>query len=217
VKTWLDNLTGRLLIVARTQVQLDTFCRSHQIPKNRVCRIRTSNDLRGRNVDRLLILLPDSIRDRETRDLVTMWFYRGGNFIHVSEAIVLGEKPLCPNDIDGDGDCHLCAKLGGGCIWPNYPISFAQQYMGHFVDDQNREELYRLADQYLSETETYDRTVCTGPIERLGIRPANGDEYVLVSRDARRVYDTLMKTVKALGYTSRDFLNAIHDQERQLK
>jgi hypothetical protein len=124
MKSWLDNLTGRLLIVAHTEVQLNVFCRNHCIPKNKVCRITGMDNLRGINVDRPLILLPDwwlsNPQARDIREAIIMWDSRGGDCVNVSEETVLGKAPLCPEDTDGDGDCHLCAKRGG-CTWPNLP------------------------------------------------------------------------------------------------
>jgi hypothetical protein len=118
MRIWLDNLTGSLLIVSRTEVQLDAFCRNQHIPKDRVCRITSTDNLRGMNVDRPLVLLPDTIQDQKMKEAVAEWFYRDGTFVIIDEAMVLGRKPLCPEDTDGDGNCHLCAKHGG-CTWPD--------------------------------------------------------------------------------------------------
>ena len=61
---------------------------------------------------------------------------------------------------------------------------FADQYLCTFRQSPAEAELRRAAERYVSETETYDRTVCTGPIGKDGILPATPREFALVSRNA---------------------------------
>lgn len=64
---------------------------------------------------------------------------------------------------------------------------FAQEYFGTFeVTDQDR-YLHALAEGYHTRCETYDRTVCTGPVGRDGILPATDWERRKITRNALAV------------------------------
>jgi hypothetical protein len=75
-------------------------------------------DVHGVNPKTPLVLLPAWQECRDSYEICAVWHHRGGTVLKVSEDRVLGKIPLCENDTDGDGDCHLCARHGG-CTWPN--------------------------------------------------------------------------------------------------
>ena len=52
-------------------------------------------------------------------------------------------------------------------------------------------KLHELAQRYYTETEAYDRTVCTGPIIDGGIMPVTNYERGLINRNARQVFDRI--------------------------
>ena len=62
-------------------------------------------------------------------------------------------------------------------------------------------ELFDLAKSYYERTEAYDRTVCTGPIGRDGIMPANYREMALINRNALAVLKDVQEQAERLGYT----------------
>jgi len=61
---------------------------------------------------------------------------------------------------------------------------FADQYLSTFRQTPAEAELRQAAERYVSEAETYDRTVCTCPIGKDGILPATPREFALVNRNA---------------------------------
>ena len=73
--------------------------------------------------------------------------------------------------------------------------------------------LRELAERYVSETEAYDRTVCTGPVIRGAIMPATHQQRAQISRHA----DDLFYHLVALGngcFTSDDLSREISRVER---
>lgn len=114
------NLPKVILIASHTGVQMDLFIRKHRLSPMICKRVRDPRDFRGWNNDTLLLLLPEwerSMKPWEARDLLMYWDHAGGQRISIKEEVVLGMKPLCENDKDGDGNCHLCVRKGG-CQWP---------------------------------------------------------------------------------------------------
>ena len=65
--------------------------------------------------------------------------------------------------------------------------AFADQYLCQFTETDGDQTLRRIAENYVRQTEAYDRTVCTGPIGRDGILPATAQERSLCSRNATRL------------------------------
>lgn len=61
---------------------------------------------------------------------------------------------------------------------------FADQYLCTFRQTPAEAELRQAAERYVSEAETFDRTVCTGLIGKDGILPATLRELALVNRNA---------------------------------
>lgn len=61
---------------------------------------------------------------------------------------------------------------------------FAEHYLCTFQQTPAEAELRQAAERYVSEAETYDRAVCTGPVGKDGILPATPRELFLVNRNA---------------------------------
>lgn len=69
--------------------------------------------------------------------------------------------------------------------------AFANLYQSDFTPTESERRLAAAAEQYVAETEAYDRTVCTGPILKGSIMPTNSHERGLVNRNAIRAMDRL--------------------------
>lgn len=69
--------------------------------------------------------------------------------------------------------------------------AFADQYFYQFTESDGDRTLRRVAENYVRQTEAYDRTICTGPIGRDGILPATAQERSRSSRNAMRQMDQL--------------------------
>ncbi|MEL7551944.1 hypothetical protein AAGV37_18885 [Pseudomonas protegens] len=69
--------------------------------------------------------------------------------------------------------------------------AFAHLYQCEYRFSDSQLRLLALAEQYVNETEAYDRTVCTGPVLRDGIMPATRHEFALVNRNARQVLEQI--------------------------
>lgn len=69
--------------------------------------------------------------------------------------------------------------------------AFASHYQCEYRPSDSEKRLMAIAQQYASETEAYDRTVCTGPILHDGIMPVTRREFALVNRNARQTMDRL--------------------------
>lgn len=77
-----------------------------------------------------------------------------------------------------------------------------------FPGDAAQIALAKLADEYQTRTEAYDRTVCTGPIVNGAIRPASSAEVRLILLNARAVSVELGAKAAGLGFTSRQWFAA---------
>lgn len=69
--------------------------------------------------------------------------------------------------------------------------AFANLYQSVFTPTEAERRLFAAVEQYVAETEAYDRTVCTGPVMRDGIMPASSHEQGLANRNAMRAMDHL--------------------------
>lgn len=69
--------------------------------------------------------------------------------------------------------------------------AFANLFQTDFTPTESQRRLSAAAEQYVAETEAYDRTVCTGPIKHDSIMPATSREHSLVNRNAIRALDRL--------------------------
>ena len=69
--------------------------------------------------------------------------------------------------------------------------AFANLYQSVFTPTESERRMSAAAEQYVAETEEYDQTVCTGPVIRGAIMPANSHERGLANRNAVRAFDYL--------------------------
>lgn len=69
--------------------------------------------------------------------------------------------------------------------------AFVNLYQSDFTPTESERRLSAAAEQYVVETEAYDRIVCTGPIKHGSIMPTNSYERWLVNRNAIRAMDRL--------------------------
>lgn len=72
---------------------------------------------------------------------------------------------------------------------------------------------YDLARRYTIETETYDRTVCTGPVVRGEIMPVGYREIYAVGANAAKVRSRLEPEALSAGLTWRDVNQAMRSYE----
>lgn len=88
--------------------------------------------------------------------------------------------------------------------------TFRNEYLGDFRPNKKDNELYDLANEYHTTCESYDQTVCTGPIMRDGsIMPANGQQQALISKHALEVrMAVVIKGIKA-GFTQVEICQVI--------
>lgn len=71
-----------------------------------------------------------------------------------------------------------------------------------------------LAAKYHYECETFDRTVCTGPVVRGSIMPASQREFGLINRNARDVMHRIMQEAESHGICRADMFRAIATTEQ---
>lgn len=88
-----------------------------------------------------------------------------------------------------------------------YPFRDTNE-VGLFVDNKAQDPLESLATWYHEETESYDRTVCTGPIIRGSIMPNGCDEYALINKNARKVFRCILDALRG-SVTSSELRKAI--------
>ena len=86
---------------------------------------------------------------------------------------------------------------------------FYKQHMCEWELTEQECEAIELAERYHLETETYDRTVCTGPIREGSIMPANSHEAAQINRNAIRVRERIMCEAAAHGINKQDMARAI--------
>ena len=67
---------------------------------------------------------------------------------------------------------------------------FTDLHMCDFTLTERDQQLQSIAEQYVRETEAYDRSVCTGPIRYGEITPATPQDFLLVNRNAKQLLDT---------------------------
>ena len=73
-------------------------------------------------------------------------------------------------------------------------MMFETEYLCVPVKRQS-DDLIALADKYDHLTESFDRSVCTGPIINGSIRPSNGEEFRLINQNAKKVLQEVMNQV----------------------
>ena len=70
-------------------------------------------------------------------------------------------------------------------------------------------KLYELAKRYHDETESYDRTVCTGPIVDGSIQPFGPRQAVLINRNANKVFQQIKEEAARHGIDFAEMWRAI--------
>lgn len=68
---------------------------------------------------------------------------------------------------------------------------FRHLYLQIPTPSEREIQLRQLGERYVRETELYDQSVCTGPIGRDGVIPANPRERALSDRNARELFRRL--------------------------
>lgn len=71
------------------------------------------------------------------------------------------------------------------------------------------QKLHGFAKEYHDRCEAYDRTVCSGPVGRDGILPANHIEVGQINRNALTVLDDVAKRAEREGFTRDEIQRAI--------
>ena len=95
--------------------------------------------------------------------------------------------------------------------------AFKREYLGVPWTPSPEEKLLRdLAREYHERTEAYDSTVCTGPIVRGGIMPATPEQHALINRHARTVRDELSVEAARLGFTPKQWREAISNAAHEM-
>ena len=84
-----------------------------------------------------------------------------------------------------------------------------QQYEQVWALTEQDIKMYELAERYHSETEAYDRTVCSGPIVDGAIMPIGSREMSLVNRNAIKVRERILFEAEQQGINRRDMARAI--------
>lgn len=92
-----------------------------------------------------------------------------------------------------------------GIDYPGAPLKTAE------------DRLAELAEQFVVDTERYDREVCTGPIKRGGIMPANAHERKLVISNAGEVCTRMYRDfVEPLKFTHTEWRCAIQRARKRM-
>jgi hypothetical protein len=85
--------------------------------------------------------------------------------------------------------------------------------MCDFSATERDQQLQAIAEQYVRETEAYDRTVCTGPIRYGEISPASPRELALVNRNAKELMNSLCQ--RHPQFTRSEIFRAVQKLDRQ--
>lgn len=83
------------------------------------------------------------------------------------------------------------------------------QWQQEWKPTERDNNLHELATRYHTECESYDRTVCTGPMGRDGIMPATPREIGLINRNANAVLKRLMEEAARKGFGREELARAI--------
>lgn len=103
-----------------------------------------------------------------------------------------------------------------GCNGCEECTDYVDFMVGRFPEPTERElKLRALAVRYITETEAFDRTVCTGPIGRSGILPATPQELGAINRHAIHLLGQLAIEARAIDFDRSDLLEAIQREERR--
>lgn len=82
-----------------------------------------------------------------------------------------------------------------------------KQYMGTF--EPMDERLFALGHEYHNRCETYDRTICSGPVRDGGIMPMTSRELGLINRHALAISKEIIARGERMGFTKAQIQEAI--------
>ena len=86
---------------------------------------------------------------------------------------------------------------------------YLKQYEQEWRPTERERNAAELAARYHLETESYDRTVCTGPIRDSSVMPIGPHEMALVNRNAIKVRKQIMHEATQHGISRQDIAHAI--------
>lgn len=84
-----------------------------------------------------------------------------------------------------------------------------KQYEQEWQPTEQDLKCVELAERYHHETEAYDRTVCSGPIQHGSVMPIGPHELALVNRNAIKVRKQIMAEAAAHGISAQEMARAI--------
>jgi len=91
-------------------------------------------------------------------------------------------------------------------------VSFEQEYLGAFAEPTDTEkQLKRYAVEYQERAEAYDRTVCTGGMNRGAVMPADSYQLGLINKNATKLREELWEKVRLLDFSYPEWWKAIRD------
>lgn len=114
----------------------------------------------------------------------------------LNQTVRTGVDMTCPERVPMFASSRGCA------------LDFQNEYQCTWEADPHK-VLHDLAAQYHRQTEAYDRRVCTGPMGRDGILPADGYEQRLINRNAHEMRKVLEAEAAKHGYTPAQLHRAI--------
>jgi hypothetical protein len=83
------------------------------------------------------------------------------------------------------------------------------EYFGTWELTDKDRTLHALAQRYHTETEAFDRTVCTGPVRDGSIMPMDHRELAIINRNAAEVLKVLQAEAAIGGITREELWRAI--------
>ena len=88
--------------------------------------------------------------------------------------------------------------------------NYTREYLGIWLEKTPREIfLEELAAEYHNNTEEYDRKVCSGPVVRGSIMPANPNERSAINKNARMELERLKEKAADLRFSTKELMSAI--------
>ena len=87
-------------------------------------------------------------------------------------------------------------------------MNYSQDYLAEFKLTESELTAYQLVEEYYQKCETYDLTVCTGPLTKDGIMPATRHEFGLINAHSLRLWKETKEKAQAQGIGMRLILEA---------
>jgi hypothetical protein len=88
---------------------------------------------------------------------------------------------------------------------------FQKQFLGTFEISKKERVLYELSQWYHETCETFDRTICSGPIVDGSIRPVDGFELGIINRNALKAKKECIKSAGRYDITKEEMVKAIQN------